>query len=262
MCVVPHPVVSNGRGASNSGFVITWRCKLGLRNDLALQTLTNSNMGGTANVPYWCFVSVEQNNCDLFEILGAANCATTSLRGVANCDIGAHCWTNSADDLLLLLMLLLLLLLICVCHCLAYLRVCKCDKVILLLLLLLVLLLLLLLIMMMTMLLLLMIMIYAWMQAVTLLLCHCVSVPCSCWCWWCCCLWFCWWWCCCCWRFMRGCKRSHCYCVTDWRMRVCVCVCVFVSVPCIGISYRRPRLLLAPDSTLLGCCFSRNLESC
>ena len=124
MCVVPHPVVSNGRGASNSGFVITWRCKLGLRNDLALQTLTYSNMGGTANVPYWCFVSVEQNNCDLFEILGAANCATTSLRGVANCDIGAHCWTNSADDLLLLLMLLLLLLLICVCHCLAYLRVC------------------------------------------------------------------------------------------------------------------------------------------
>jgi hypothetical protein len=52
MCVVPHPVVSNGRGASNSGFVITWRCKLGLRNDLALQTLTYSNMGGTANVPY------------------------------------------------------------------------------------------------------------------------------------------------------------------------------------------------------------------
>jgi len=47
MCVVPHPVVSN-----NSGFVITWRCKLGLRNDLALQTLTYSNMGGTANVPY------------------------------------------------------------------------------------------------------------------------------------------------------------------------------------------------------------------
>ena len=44
--------------------------------------------------------------------------------------------------------------------------------------------------------------------------------------------------------------------------RVCVCVCVCVCVPCIGISYRRPRLLLAPDSTLLGCCFSRNLESC
>ena len=98
---------------------------------------------------------------------------------------------------------------------------------------------------------------------------------------------------------MRGCKRSHCYCVTVLVCRAAadaddaaaydfvdddaaaaddlcvdasahivivsltgVCVCVCVSVSCIGISYRRPRLLLAPDSTLLGCCFSRNLESC